>query len=554
MIATRRGRAVSMLFLVPALLIAQGARERQVVPLKPWAAPLLWQPSAAEAQAAGARADSPPAGVTPKAQTPAGALVFVGMTPCRVVDTRAGMGFIGAFGPPSMAGGASRTFPIQASTTCSVPASAQAYSFNVTVVPPGPLIYLTVYPTGQPAPNASTLNSFQGFVVANAAIVPAGTGGSVDVFVSDPTDVIIDINGYYAPQAGVTLAQGSASAPSLSFSGDAGTGIYSGGAGSVSIATGGSNSLTVAANGNVGIGTSSPGAPLQVAPTANRDSIWFGGGSVSYATPPVNGGLVGRGGTSDYRLDIQDGNGRVNQYWNAYVDIPGTPTGPHPDPKYIVSGEGAARQSLNVPGAAIFEFDSAPPGNAGDVINWIALAQLSAGSNIFFSPTGNSADLYITAAGATGFGTTTPRDKVEIDGDLRVGSCVKNIGGTQIAGTCPSDERLKKNIEPFAPVLSKLAQLQPVHFDWRADEFPDYHFGDSRTYGLIAQEVEKQFPELISEDQQGFKSVNYSELPLLLLEGIRDLNAQNRSLQDQNRKLEERLAALEAALAAKSGQ
>jgi hypothetical protein len=85
-----------------------------------------------------------------------------------------------------------------------------------------------------------------------------------------------------------------------------------------------------------------------------------------------------------------------------------------------------------------------------------------------------------------------------------------------------------------------LVRLQPVHFDWRAAEYPDYHFGTSRSYGLVAQQVEQVFPELISPDKNGFKAVNYSELPLLLLEAIRELHAQNRALQS-------RIEALEAA-------
>ena len=53
-------------------------------------------------------------------------------------------------------------------------------------------------PTGQPQPNVSTLNSLNGAIVANAAIVPAGTGGAISVFVTDTTDVILDSNGYYS--------------------------------------------------------------------------------------------------------------------------------------------------------------------------------------------------------------------------------------------------------------------------------------------------------------------------------------------------------------------
>jgi hypothetical protein len=54
----------------------------------------------------------------------------------------------------------------------------------------------------------STLNDLTGTIVANAAIVPAGTSGSIDVYASNNTDVIIDINGYYTVLKGTPLAFG----------------------------------------------------------------------------------------------------------------------------------------------------------------------------------------------------------------------------------------------------------------------------------------------------------------------------------------------------------
>jgi len=67
----------------------------------------------------------------------------------------------------------------------------------MTVVPPGPLTYLSTWPMGQNQPVVSTLNSFQGKIVANAAIVPAGQGGGISVFVTQTTDLIIDVNAYF---------------------------------------------------------------------------------------------------------------------------------------------------------------------------------------------------------------------------------------------------------------------------------------------------------------------------------------------------------------------
>ena len=123
---------------------------------------------------------------------------FYPATPCRVADTR---GQTGQFGGPSMHAGESRDFPMPLGA-CAIPAAARGYSLNITVVPPGPLSYLTLWPTGQARPLVSTLNSWAGKVVANAAIVPAGTNESISVFVTNPTDVILDGNGYFAPPGG----------------------------------------------------------------------------------------------------------------------------------------------------------------------------------------------------------------------------------------------------------------------------------------------------------------------------------------------------------------
>ena len=123
------------------------------------------------------------------------ALAFYPLAPCRIVDTRSGGP---PFGAPSFAGGETRSFPILTST-CNIPSTAKAYSLNVTAVTSGIVRFVATWPTGQTQPDTSTLNAPTGTVTANAAIVPAGTSGDISVFASDPTNLLIDINGYFAP-------------------------------------------------------------------------------------------------------------------------------------------------------------------------------------------------------------------------------------------------------------------------------------------------------------------------------------------------------------------
>ena len=132
-------------------------------------------------------------------------LAFFSLPPCRIVDTR---GADGQLGGPALVNGVVRDFPILQSANCNIPSAAQAYSLNFTVLPKNQqrLSYLTAWPAGSQQPVVSTLNSPTGVTTANAAIVPAGTGGDIDVYPSgNDTDLLIDINGYFAtPSSGTS--------------------------------------------------------------------------------------------------------------------------------------------------------------------------------------------------------------------------------------------------------------------------------------------------------------------------------------------------------------
>ena len=126
-------------------------------------------------------------------------LRFGAITPCRVMDTRPEGGKTGAFGQPAFFGGASRTIPIP-SSGCGLPSSARAYALNVTLVPVNgsPIAQVTLWPSGAPRPLVNTIVEPRGRVVANSAIIAAGIGGSIDIYSSGNTDIIIDVSGYFS--------------------------------------------------------------------------------------------------------------------------------------------------------------------------------------------------------------------------------------------------------------------------------------------------------------------------------------------------------------------
>ncbi len=127
----------------------------------------------------------------------ANSLAYFPLAPCRLVDTRQPSSTPG-LGSPSMVANQNRDFALLTGS-CGLPTSAQAYALNFTSLPQAPLSFLTTWPTGSTRPVVSTLNSNTAAVTANAAIVPAGSNGSISVYATAATDLIIDVSGYYAP-------------------------------------------------------------------------------------------------------------------------------------------------------------------------------------------------------------------------------------------------------------------------------------------------------------------------------------------------------------------
>ena len=151
-----------------------------------WSAPLYWQPT----RDAGARQTMDAAPAFASSPDP-----FIAIAPCRVADTR-GNGFTGAYGPPSLAAGSPRSFVMTGQ--CGIGPNAEAVSLNITVTNTQGPGFILIFPAGGTPPTVSTLNYVAGQTIANAALVPLGTGGAITVIAGvSGADIIIDTNGYY---------------------------------------------------------------------------------------------------------------------------------------------------------------------------------------------------------------------------------------------------------------------------------------------------------------------------------------------------------------------
>ena len=123
------------------------------------------------------------------------------------------------------------------------------------------------------------------------------------------------------------------------------------------------------------------------------------------------------------------------------------------------------------------------------------------------------------------------------DGDLKV---TKTIFGTV---STSSDAHLKKDVQTIEGALDKVLKLRGVSYYWKNNEelgadSTQYKSDTDKHIGVIAQELEQVFPELVSDDKMGFKTVNYDGIAPILIEAIKEQQSIIEGLESKVEKLE----------------
>lgn len=221
-----------------------------------------------------------------------------------------------------------------------------------------------------------------------------------------------------------------------------------------------------ASTGNVGIGTTTPGAKLEVVGTIKSSS------------------LAGTG----TRMVVADATGVLSSQTIASADNLGNHT---------------ATTALNLNGNVITNVGSYIGFNGGQTINQFG------------------ANLYTYAYWGLGGAPSYPLD---VFGSARCSS------GLWIS----SDKRFKKNITNLNSTLEKVLSVKTYSYLYDQQQFPKMRFDDGLHFGVLAQEIKEVFPNLVSEDKDGYNSVNYLEIIPLLITSIQE---QQVMIENQNQKI-----------------
>ena len=162
---------------------------------------------------------------------------------------------------------------------------------------------------------------------------------------------------------------------------------------------------------------------------------------------------------------------------------------------------------------------------------------LVVGNGSSFATSANA--LIIYKNGNVTIGGSNPVEKLEVCGNIKASG---TITASQSI-SCSSDVRFKKNISPLTGALDNVSKLRGVTYNWKQDEFPERNFNTDLQIGVIAQEVEAVYPQLVVTGKDGYKSVDYSRLTPILLEAIKELKTENNDLKTRVGKIEKMLSA-----------
>jgi hypothetical protein len=437
-------------------------------------------------------------------------LPFIGLAPCRIVDTRGN-------GAPIQGGmftGGADVRDYAVAGTCGIPDVAQALSLNFTVVGPTSSGFLVSWPTGGAVPPVSILNFNAGDVRNNAAVVPTSVTTSFTVNVSAPTHVIIDVNGYYATAGvGANNTFLGTNAGNFTMVGDLNTGI-------------GRGALSSNTSGNFNTATGAFALQLN---TTGDDNTADGEGA-------LNKNDAGFGNTATGVLAL------ANNTTGSFNTAAG---------KLALFSNGTGDGNTAVGGNALA--NTTGSGNIG--IGLDACVNTTTGSiNICIGSPGVAGESSTIRIGTVGIQTAT--FIAGISGTTSPGGVGVFINGNGQLGTATSSRRFKEDIREIGEESDGLMRLRPVAFRYKPEIDPT----GLTQYGLIAEEVADVYPDLVVFDRDGRpETVRYHLINALLLSEVqkhhRIAELQSKTIEQQQAEIEElkaRLSKLEAGSLANS--
>jgi len=288
----------------------------------------------------------------------------------------------------------------------------------------------------------------------------------------------------------------------------------------------------------VGIGTTSPSEILDLE-SSNATKTALDINNTGGGDPKINFQLAG---SSTYSMGIDNSDGDKFKIGTSALE---TGTILTIDGSLVGIGISTPTSTLTINGTTEAYQNIYVRGTLNDATNQLRLLNDNTdtyidfhGGSMFFRDEGAGTAVFTLddATGYVGIGCNTPQYALHVIGDIASSATVRTTNALVTGAiTACSDFRYKKEISPLNNSLHNVLNLSGVTYFWKTDEFPNKKFSADRQIGVIAQEVEKIYPELVFTDIDGYKSVDYSRFTPILLEAMKE---QQKLIEQQKTELE----------------
>ena len=204
-----------------------------------------------------------------------------------------------------------------------------------------------------------------------------------------------------------------------------------------------------------------------------------------------------------------------------------------------------SRKGSNNTAVGLWSLKELKRGNNNVAIGFYAGASITEGSGNIYIGSGAGCEKHCRENDKLYIANSSRETGLLISGDFASHN-VRVHGDFHANGnlTQNSDGRLKKDIQPLTNMLESVLKVEGKTYRWKEVS----SLSDDVDIGLVAQEVEKVFPELVVEDEQGYKGIAYSKLSVILLEAIKEQQGQIIFQQEQIRELEKQNEQINAML------
>ncbi|EGZ17794.1 hypothetical protein PHYSODRAFT_300743 [Phytophthora sojae] len=283
---------------------------------------------------------------------------------------------------------------------------------------------------------------------------------------------------------------------------------------------------------NTGLTISGGGATIAGGVTVSNTGLTVSGGGASFT-----GGIT----AVDTGVSVTTGGARIYDTGTSAetLTVKNSASGITKAILYLDSTETSGFPLIDAKVAGTSQFTVTAAG-----LTTIASGGLSVKGGVTVVDTGLTVSTGIVGISDTTASTVSTDGALVVSGGVGIGGSIRCAGTSYaVTHTNTSDRRLKTAVKNLEAAQETIRKLRPVTYEWRRDEFPSRNFPTGVFPGFLADEVEEILPDLVQQDGDGWKSMDYTGIVPHLVRAVQEMQDQLEASQAQMTRMQQQIDA-----------